>query len=463
MDFSTLNRPQLREKLISLGLKPPFPRSNRDCIALIEVTLRQKDRKDERQTDPPLEKTVKSPIVKKTTVKKKLDVSKKKTKKEIKKLVKKTPPPPVDTSKTPKTRLPLVKKNSGNTDTPNLDLIIKELEVLQRDYATKVSTLEDPEANKKEKKSFTFKSFNLRTAIRHLKDRFKDHDITEASQATGIPRLGKETLSKITEILDRGHLDRADQIRQDPRLLLKESLMGVYGIGSVKANQLIDEEGITSLEHLRTRRDLLNDVQLVGLEYYDDINRRIPIYEMKEHDRFLQTTIKEVDPKAILTIAGSYRRGKKDSGDIDVLVTHPDNPPDLLARVIQTLHQKNYLIATLVSGDHKFHGLSQLSNKRHCRDEHNKPDDCRPRRIDFLYCSPSEYPFALLHFTGSGSFNQMIRFHAQKQGFSLSEHGIKRHDGKMISNSFQDEKEIFDFLGVEWIHPTDREHIPKLS
>ena len=116
--------------------------------------------------------------------------------------------------------------------------------------------------------------------------------------------------------------------------------MGVYGIGSVKANQLIDEEGITSLEHLRTRRDLLNDVQLVGLEYYDDINRRIPIYEMKEHDRFLQTTIKEVDPKAILTIAGSYRRGKKDSGDIDVLVTHPDNPPDLLARVIQTLHQK---------------------------------------------------------------------------------------------------------------------------
>ncbi len=33
--------------------------------------------------------------------------------------------------------------------------------------------------------------------------------------------------------------------------------------------------------------------------------------------------IREVKPDLQLTVCGSYRRGKPDSGDMDVLVTHP--------------------------------------------------------------------------------------------------------------------------------------------
>ena len=438
-DIERASRPQLRQRLLDLGLQPPFPRSNRDLRSLIEVTLRSP------------KKTLKSkPVPPQNTQNKTL----KKTGSSSRPILKKSPPEKLPVPEE-KVKLPLAPPKTPNTKTPNLNKIVQELEVLQRDYFTKVSTLEDPEERKKEKKSYTFKSYNLRTAIRHLKDRFKDNDIQTAEEAVGIPRLGKETLSKIKEILDRGHLERADKIRQDPRILLKESLMGVYGIGSVKANQLIDEEGISSLDMLKTRLDLLNDVQRVGLQYYEDINARIPYKEMKGHDRFLQSIIKDIDPEAILTIAGSYRRQKKDSGDIDVLLTHPTNPEGLLTRVIQKLHETNYIIATLVSGDHKFHGLSQLDTQNDCN------GICRPRRIDFLYCSYHEYPFALLHFTGSGSFNQMIRCHAQKMKLSLSEHGLKRHDGKRLSNKFETERDIFDFLGVEWLHPKDREHLPK--
>ena len=190
-------------------------------------------------------------------------------------------------------------------------------------------------------------------------------------------------MAKIKEILENQRLERADKIRNDPELILKESLMGVYGIGPAKANELITKDKITSLDHLRTRLDLLNDLQRVGIQYYEDINARIPYLEMKAHDRYLQNIITEIDPRATLTIAEVIVIQKKDSGDIDVLLTHPDYPENLLETVIKVLHQRGYLIATLVSGMSKYHGLSQLSSVKDCEGE-----SCRPRRIDFLYCKP---------------------------------------------------------------------------
>ena len=41
--------------------------------------------------------------------------------------------------------------------------------------------------------------------------------------------------------------------------------------------------------------------------------------EIIQHEKVLKTVLKKVDPNAELTIAGSYRRGKPESGDIDVL------------------------------------------------------------------------------------------------------------------------------------------------
>ena len=70
-------------------------------------------------------------------------------------------------------KLPINPPEIPNNDTPNLNLIVKELTILQRDYATKVPKSSDPEEKRKEKKSYTFKSYNLRTAINGLKENLK--------------------------------------------------------------------------------------------------------------------------------------------------------------------------------------------------------------------------------------------------------------------------------------------------
>ena len=89
------------------------------------------------------------------------------------------------------------------------------------------------------------------------------------------------------------------------------------------------------------------------------------------------------------------------------------------------------------------------------------------RRVDFLYTSPQEYPFALLYFTGSKVFNTVVRQKANDLGLTLNEHelsfkqqGIK---GKKLDKIFNSEKEILNYLGIEYLEPTERENAKKIK
>ena len=77
-----------------------------------------------------------------------------------------------------------------------------------------------------------------------------------------------------------------------------------------------------------------------------------------------------------------------------------------------------------------------------------------PRRIDVIYCSPLEYPFALLYFTGCGEFNIKMREYAKTKGYRLNEKGLfDIATDKKVAQPFIDEKGIFDFLGIAYAEP----------
>ena len=99
----------------------------------------------------------------------------------------------------------------------------------------------------------------------------------------------------------------------------------------------------------------------------------------------------KIDPDAELTIAGSYRRKMKDSGDIDLLLKSSNKKT--YNTFIDTLTKLNYLTCQLARGNKKYMGMGKI--------------DISPchRRIDIMYTKPDEFPFAVLYFTGSGEFN----------------------------------------------------------
>ena len=272
-----------------------------------------------------------------------------------------------------------------------------------------------------------------------------DEDISNLDILKGKPGIGKTILEKLKEYMNTGTLRILERERNNPLNLFTK----IYGVGPKKAQALIEKE-ITTIDKLKENADLLNDTQKIGLKYYDELQERIPRNEIDLYaEKFSQIfdEVKDKVPGSFFDIVGSYRRGAKNSGDIDVIITNKNNDKKIFDLFLDKLIKDGIVIETLTRGKTKSLTIGKL------------PDHI-PRRIDFLYSDYDEYPFAILYFTGSKSFNTNMRQLALKRGYSLNEHGFTKMDGKSksekLDKKFQSEQDIFDFLNMEYKEPKDR-------
>lgn len=286
----------------------------------------------------------------------------------------------------------------------------------------------------------TFKAIAYGKVISQLKHLPSIYSMKDLKDIKGI---GKSIQPKIEEIFKTGILEEAEIARQDPTIHITEDLMNIYGIGRVKANELVKKNKITSIQQLRDelKKDptLLNDNQKIGLQFYEDFLERIPRAEMKKHETKILALLKEIDPSIEGVVVGSYRRGEKTSGDIDVLIKSSDKT--LLSEFVKKLIEKKYVTHTLAHGDKKFMGICRTSSRG------------KSRRLDLLLTPPEEYAFALLYFTGSDKFNVEMRKHALSKGVSLNEHGFTPKSPFM-----ETEEDIFKFIDYPYVSPKHRKN-----
>lgn len=258
--------------------------------------------------------------------------------------------------------------------------------------------------------------------------------------------IGKKIKEKIEEIIETGKLQQAEAFASNSKVLAIDELTKVYGIGPVKARDLVENYNIESIADLEKHPELLNDVQKKAIQYVDDFSKRIPRDEMDAHNEFIMNCVKSVDDKLIAVVAGSYRRNMPSSGDIDVLLTHDDvvNHEIYFKKLIETLTKQKYIKDTFALGQKKYMGVCKAKYKRQFR------------RLDIMMTPKEEYPFALLYFTGSAELNTKMRAHALSKNYTMNEHGIKSKTGQNINYTFEKEEDIFKFLGLKYINPEDR-------
>jgi len=158
------------------------------------------------------------------------------------------------------------------------------------------------------------------------------------------------------DIMKTGTLPILEREKNNPINLLTE----VYGIGPKKAKELVSD-GITTLEQLREQQDaVLNKVQKVGLQYFDDIQKRIPRDEIDEYKDIFEKVFSNLPEheKSKFEIVGSYRRGVKSSGDIDVIVTSPTDA--IFKKFIDKLIEDKIIIEVLSRGNTKSLVIAKL-------------------------------------------------------------------------------------------------------
>lgn len=260
----------------------------------------------------------------------------------------------------------------------------------------------------------------------------------------GVKYIGKRMVEILTEYETTGKVDYLEKEKLNP----VNTFSNIYGIGYINAQKLV-ANGIKTIDQLRENQDqYLNEKQKIGLKYYEDILQRIPRKEIDLYDKEFYRAFDSVKSKtSSYEIVGSYRRGAKDSGDIDVIITDKKNKVEVFKEFIQKLEDNKIILHRLTDGKSKVLVIGKLG-------------DYPARRVDFLYTSPTEYPFAVLYFTGSKEFNTAMRQRALNVGYSLNEHGIYHMKGgvkgKKVDIVFQQEEDIFEFLNMEYKSPEER-------
>lgn len=307
-------------------------------------------------------------------------------------------------------------------------------------------------------KNDTWRAVGYQKAISAIRN--YPHEITSREEALKIRGVGARLADKVAEIIESGRLRKVAEVCEGEETQTLQLFMGVWGAGPTTAQSWYIQ-GFRTLDDLLSKATLTRHQQ-IGLKYYDDINSRIPRDEVVEIENYVREAALSIKNGLIVTVCGSYRRGKPTCGDVDVLITHPDGHSHsmIFKPILQKLRDTGFLTDDLViqedNGDQKkYLGVCLLpgENRKH-------------RRLDVIVVPYSEHAPALMYFTGSAHFNRSMRLLAVKMGMSLSEHGlragiVRQGREKLSSGCLLDtptEESIFKHLGLEYRSPEERDH-----
>ena len=111
------------------------------------------------------------------------------------------------------------------------------------------------------------------------------YDVNQLKDEKGI---GKTIFEKLKSLVETGKINAIEREKSN----VLHQLCKIYGVGPKKALDL--SKKVSSIEELKSKQDLLNDKQKIGLFYFEDLQKRIPRAEIEEFDAKIQDIIKDL-------------------------------------------------------------------------------------------------------------------------------------------------------------------------
>lgn len=220
-----------------------------------------------------------------------------------------------------------------------------------------------------------------------------------------------------------------------------EELENIYGIGPVKAQELISLGLVDIQSSVPVRKQLLapsvfpklSKLTQADLKYKP--NKKIKREDIKKIEKYLDRVITEKHD-----VAGSYRRGKPISRDMDLVILHAPFTEESAAKLVNRI---NGIIHVFSRGSDKIGAILQYGNKR--------------LKIDIFAAQKDNYVPMLLFATGSAKFNIAMRAIAKRRGMLLNQHGLYRiHDDGFEKINIKTEKQFFKYLNISYLEPKNR-------
>jgi DNA polymerase IV len=313
------------------------------------------------------------------------------------------------------------------------------------------------------------------------------HTITSSLELARLPYCGEAVIGMFQQWREYGTCAEVERIEADERVKGIDMFNGIYDVGPKRARQFYDINGWRDLDDCVKNWSSLTPNQQVGVKYYDDFTKnKIPRAEVERIGTTILEYANKLRPGCQMVIAGGYRRGKPMSGDVDVILTNPDEEATLnfVDDLVYELHIAGWITFRLTQTERNsqrgqetlawragpgssgsgFDTLDKAFVVWHDATLLNTEIPNPKRRVDIIITPWKTAGCAIIGWSGQTMFERDLRLYCRKElGLKFDSSGIRSiADGKWQNFEADEtdilakEKKVFAGLGLEWREPTER-------
>lgn len=326
------------------------------------------------------------------------------------------------------------------------------------------------------------------------------HKLRHPRELARLPNCDEKTAVLFVEWKNTGKIQAVEDYENDEVMKVLRSFYDIWGVGAKTARNFYYNKGWQDLDDIvEYGWNELDRVQQIGVKYYDEFLEGIPRAEVEAIAAVVrQHAVRLRDERISVTIVGGYRRGKAASGDVDMIVSHPDlsATAHLVRDMVESLENESWITHTLTMSLHNTSrgqttlpfrttkasgaGFDTLDKAlvvwqdpawpSRDADIAANPRAKNPnihRRVDIIIAPWRTVGCAVMGWSGGTTFQRDLRRYAKyKKGWKFDSSGIRsRETGEVIMLEGPDgvdgtpeeaEKKVFEGLGLKFVPPEMR-------
>ncbi|KXJ92834.1 hypothetical protein Micbo1qcDRAFT_232520 [Microdochium bolleyi] len=319
------------------------------------------------------------------------------------------------------------------------------------------------------------------------------YEISTAGEIERLPGCSAKIAARWKEWKQQGFLQENRDAENDERLSVLHLFYQIWGVGETTAREFFNKGWRELDDIIEFGWESITRVQQIGIKYYDEFLDRIPRDEVAAIGDVILEHANKVHPGFQMVIVGSYRRGRKDSGDVDVVLSNPDESAtaNFVEKIVISLENAKFITHTLtLSTRNSERGQCPLPWKGEDRKpgtgfdtldkalvvwqdpvfDHTKVSkNPNPhRRVDIIISPWKTAGCAVIGWSGGTTFERDLRRYCKKEKrLKFDSSGIRnRVDGGWVDlesdldgpapDLLTAEKRVFAGLGLEWRPPQER-------
>ncbi|KAK8003641.1 GRASP55/65 PDZ-like domain-containing protein [Apiospora arundinis] len=320
------------------------------------------------------------------------------------------------------------------------------------------------------------------------------HLLSHRAEIDHLPGCGPKIASLFHEWKTSGSIEEVENAKLDAELGVLRLFYEVWGVGETTAQEFY-KRGWRDLDDIvEYGWDQLSRVQQIGVKYYDEFLSKIPRAEVKSIADIILEHANRIRTGYEMVIVGGYRRGKSQSGDVDVIISHRDPGATLLFidKLVDSLAQSGHITHILtISTRNSERGQEPLPWQGEGRqpgsgfdtldkalvvwqdpkwDSSAAAKNHNPhRRVDIIIAPWKTVGCAVMGWTSATTFQRDLRRYCKmEKRLKFDSSGVRsRTDGSWVDlesgpdgapapDMLTAEARVFKGLGLQWRPPEER-------